>query len=70
MVVEGEAESAMTKAYPLVSVVIPCYNQGRFLDEAIQSCLWQTNSRIEIVVINDGSVDNTSAVAASYLKAI
>lgn len=51
---------------PLVSVIIPCYNQGQFLAEAIDSVLAQTYPHVEIIVVNDGSTDNTVDVAASY----
>jgi glycosyltransferase involved in cell wall biosynthesis len=47
-------------------VIIPCYNQARFLPEAIESALGQTYSRREVVVVDDGSSDDTSRIAASY----
>jgi glycosyltransferase involved in cell wall biosynthesis len=51
---------------PLISVVIPSYNHGHFLGEAIASVLAQDYPRIEVVVVNDGSSDDTAAVAARF----
>ena len=50
----------------LVSIIIPCYNQGQFLAEAIQSVLNQDYQEKEIIVVNDGSLDNTREVAQAF----
>jgi glycosyltransferase involved in cell wall biosynthesis len=50
----------------MVSVVIPCHNYGAFLAEAIESALAQTHRPLEVIVVDDGSTDNTAAVAGRY----
>ncbi len=50
----------------LVSIIIPCYNQGRFLDTAICSALMQQHADLEVIVINDGSTDDTERIARRH----
>lgn len=51
---------------PKVSVVIPCYNQEKYIAEAIESVLAQTFDDIEVIVVNDGSSDNSLAIIQEY----
>ena len=53
---------------PKVSIVIPCYNQGQYLDEAVNSVLNQTYQDFEIIIVNDGSRDDTELVALNLSK--
>ena len=50
---------------PLVSVVIPVFNGERFLREAVESVLAQNYSSLEIIIVDDGSTDDTASVAGS-----
>lgn len=52
---------------PLVSVIVPCYNQVQYLAEALQSVLDQTYTNWECIIVNDGSPDNTHEVAQEWL---
>lgn len=51
---------------PLVSLVITCYNYGEYVIEAIESVLSQTYSNIELIVIDDGSTDNSVETISKY----
>jgi glycosyltransferase involved in cell wall biosynthesis len=51
---------------PKVSIIVPCYNQAQYLDEALQSLFAQTHIDWECLIINDGSSDNTGEVARKW----
>jgi glycosyltransferase involved in cell wall biosynthesis len=53
---------------PSVSVIIPTYNYARFLTEAAESVLGQTFSDLELIIVDDGSTDNTVDVVRPYLS--
>ena len=54
------------KQTPLVSVIIPVYNYARYLGEAIESVLGQTYRDVEVIVVDDGSTDQSGEVAKSF----
>lgn len=51
---------------PLVSVIVPAYNAEHYIKEAIDSILNQTYKNLEIIVVNDGSTDNTLSILKEY----
>ena len=54
------------KDNPLVSVIIPVYNYDRYLGEAIESVLSQTYQHLEVIVVDDGSTDQSGEVAKRF----
>ena len=58
------------KTKPLVSIIIPVYNGEKYLKQAINSALNQTYKNIEVIVVNDGSSDNTEKIAKSFKNKI
>jgi glycosyltransferase involved in cell wall biosynthesis len=55
-------------AGPLASVLIPCYDAGRWIGETLDSVLAQTWPNLEVIVVNDGSTDNSRAILDGYLS--
>ena len=53
---------------PLISVVVPCYNQAQYLDECLQSVLNQTYQDWECIIVNDGSPDHTEEIAKNWVE--
>lgn len=53
---------------PLISVVMPCYNNGTYVGQAIESVLKQTYDNWELIIVNDGSTDNSEEVINQYAQ--
>jgi len=53
---------------PLISVIISCYNYGKYIGEAIRSVFKQTYTNLELIIINDGSIDNSDDIIKKELK--
>jgi glycosyltransferase involved in cell wall biosynthesis len=56
----------MSEEHPLVSVIIPVHNGGRYLRAALESVLAQTYRPLEVIVVDDGSVDDSGPIAQSF----
>ena len=55
---------------PLVSAIIPNYNYSRYIGEAVESALNQTYKNIEVIVVDDGSCDDSLKVLSAYVDRI
>ena len=53
---------------PKVSVIVPIYNVEKYLGKCIESIINQTLKDIEIILVNDGSTDNSGIIAEDYAK--
>lgn len=54
------------KDKPLFTIIMPCYNSENYIDRAIQSCINQTFDNWELIIVNDGSTDNTLNIIKKY----
>lgn len=52
---------------PLVSIIVPCYNQAQYLSESLDSVMAQSYHNWECIIVNDGSTDNTEEIAHKYV---
>lgn len=66
---QEEVEDTSLTEPPRITVVIPCYNHGKYLKESVESILAQTYKQLEVIIVNDGSTDNTVEVAQEMVKA-
>lgn len=57
---------AMNKREPLVSVVTPCFNSEKYIDNFLKSLLNQSYKKLEVILVDDGSTDNTAAIIQKY----
>lgn len=58
----------MVETNKLISIILPTYNGERFLAKSIESCIYQTYKNIELIIIDDGSSDNSLKIANNYSK--
>ena len=56
----------MSNTTPLVSIIIPTYNQAKYIEECVESCLGQTYPNLEIIVVDDGCTDSTPEILSRY----
>ena len=57
----------MNNSY-MVSVVIPCFNVEKYLDACIESIVEQTYNNMQIIIINDGSMDSTLSIIKKWAE--
>jgi glycosyltransferase involved in cell wall biosynthesis len=58
----------MMQSQPLVSIITPTYNHKKYIEDCIQSAIDQTYTHWEMIVVNDGSMDNTSDIVKIYAE--
>ncbi len=63
-----KAKEFYKKNNPVVSVIMPCYNSDKYLEEAVDSILDQTFPNFELIIVDDGSTDKTWEIIQEYKK--
>lgn len=64
----SKQDSALIPERETVSIIVPTYNAGRYLDQALRSAEAQTHRRIEIICVNDGSTDDSPAIMRAHAE--
>ena len=55
---------------PEISVIIPCFNQGKYIAECLDSVLAQTFTNYEVIIVNDGSTDDSLKIIKQYTNTV
>ena len=64
------AKTNQNNSCPLVSVILPTYNTGSFINNSVKSILNQSYKNIELIIVDDGSTDNTQHILKKYMSQI
>jgi glycosyltransferase involved in cell wall biosynthesis len=65
----GRTDMNYSVTGPLVTVIIPAFNAGKTLSATVESVLAQTYDRLQVLIVNDGSTDETADIAARFARA-
>jgi glycosyltransferase involved in cell wall biosynthesis len=57
-----------SNSFPIISIIVPCYNQEHYIAECLDSVILQTYKNWECIVIDDGSIDNTKMIVEKFTK--
>lgn len=63
-----QGDRIMLRNKPLVSIIVPIYNAEKYLDKCLSSLIQQTYNNIEILLVNDGSKDESETICLKYLQ--
>ncbi|MEL6945179.1 MAG: glycosyltransferase family 2 protein, partial [Bacteroidota bacterium] len=63
---ESDSSLYTNQSYPKLSIVVPSYNQGHFIEETLRCILLQNYPNLELIIIDGGSTDNTVQVLKAY----